>query len=81
MAYRWKQDAMRFPKGTEIECVAHFDNSAFNPWNPDPARRVTFGQETVDEMMYGFLFYVHAAEDLDLRIDPATGGVVERALR
>jgi hypothetical protein len=81
MAYRWKQDAMRFSKGTEIECVAHFDNSAFNPWNPDPSRRVTFGQETVDEMMYGFLFYVYANEDLGLRIDPASGSVVERALR
>ncbi len=81
MAYRWKQDAMLFSKGTEIECVAHFDNSAFNPWNPDPSKRVTFGQETVDEMMYGFLFYVYANEDLGLRIDPASGSVVERALR
>jgi mono/diheme cytochrome c family protein len=81
MAYRWKKDAMLFPKGTEVECLAHFDNSTFNPWNPDPAKRVTFGQETTDEMMYGFLFYVHANEALGLRIDPATGGVIERPLR
>ena len=24
------------PKGTVIECTAHFDNSANNPYNPDP---------------------------------------------
>ena len=26
------------PAGTTIEAVAHFDNSRFNPFNPDPAR-------------------------------------------
>lgn len=48
------------PKGTTIECVAHFDNSANNPVNPDPTRDVTFGEETKDEMMIGFLDYVVA---------------------
>ena len=26
------------PKGTKLECIAHFDNSSFNPYNPDPDR-------------------------------------------
>ncbi|MDZ4774465.1 MAG: redoxin family protein [Planctomycetota bacterium] len=78
-AYRWRKDAMLFPKGTTVECLAHFDNSAFNPWNPEPEKRVTFGQETTDEMMYGFLFYVHQNEDLELAIDPSNGGVIERS--
>lgn len=73
MAYRWKAGARRFEKGTVVECIAHFDNSAFNPWNPDPKRTVRFGLETVDEMMYGFLFYVDADERLGIDIDPATG--------
>jgi hypothetical protein len=73
MAYRWKEGARRFAKGTTIECLAHFDNSRFNAWNPDPDKTVRFGQETADEMMYGFLFYVNADEDLSLRVDPATG--------
>ncbi|MBL8859770.1 MAG: redoxin domain-containing protein [Planctomycetes bacterium] len=75
-AYRWKAGAQVFPRGTVVECLAHFDNSRFNTWNPDPSKTVTFGQETVDEMMYGFLFYVERDEDLALAIDPATGGVV-----
>jgi len=43
------------PKGTVIECTAHFDNSANNPHNPDPAKEVHFGEQTWEEMMIGFL--------------------------
>jgi len=78
MAYRWKPGAQVFPKGSSVECLAHFDNSRFNPWNPDPSKTVTFGQETTDEMMYGFLFYVAQDEDLNLKIDPRTGQVAAR---
>ena len=28
------------PKGTRIDCVAHFDNSPANRSNPDPTTRV-----------------------------------------
>jgi len=73
MAYRWKKGARVFEAGTVVECVAHFDNSAFNPWNPEPSKTVRFGQETTDEMMYGFLFYVERDERLALDVDPATG--------
>ena len=45
------------PKGTVIECEAHFDNSADNPSNPDPTRTVTWGEQSWDEMMIGFLDY------------------------
>ncbi len=72
-AYQWSFGQQRFPKGTRVEALAHFDNSRFNPYNPDPQKAVRFGQETVDEMMYGFLFYVAADERLGLAIDPASG--------
>lgn len=42
------------PKGTVLYCSATFDNSANNPSNPDPTRRVTFGEQTWDEMMIGW---------------------------
>jgi hypothetical protein len=38
------------PKGTRIICTAHFDNSANNPFNPDPTRTVPYGDQTWDEM-------------------------------
>ena len=36
MSYRWDVGKKKFPPGTKIECIAHFDNSPFNPYNPDP---------------------------------------------
>jgi peroxiredoxin len=41
------------PPGTELLCTAHFDNSAENLVNPDPAALVTWGEQTYDEMMVG----------------------------
>ncbi|MBX3412113.1 MAG: redoxin family protein [Pirellulales bacterium] len=73
LAYRWPTDYARFPKGTKIECIAHYDNSAFNPYNPDPAATVREGQQTHEEMMYGFFFYMDDAEYLNLEVDPKTG--------
>jgi hypothetical protein len=45
---------MLLPKGTTIEAIAHFDNSANNPYNPDPTKEVHFGEQSWDEMMFGF---------------------------
>jgi peroxiredoxin len=45
---------LRVPKGTVIHCTAHFDNSAGNPNNPDPAVNVTWGDQTWEEMMIGW---------------------------
>jgi hypothetical protein len=49
------------PKGTIIECTAHFDNSANNPLNPDPTKDVIWGDQTWDEMMVGFFNVVFDA--------------------
>jgi hypothetical protein len=48
------QNDVVLPKGTKIHCVAHFDNSANNPYNPDPSKKVTWGDQSWDEMMIGF---------------------------
>jgi hypothetical protein len=47
-------DPIALPKGTKIECTAHFDNSPNNPENPDPTKSVIWGQQSWDEMMVGF---------------------------
>lgn len=73
LPYRWEPGKKRLPKGTRLECIAHFDNSAFNPYNPDPKATVRNGPQTHHEMMVGFFFYTHADEKLDLTIDPKTG--------
>jgi len=42
------------PKGTVIECTAHFDNSVNNKFNPDATKEVHWGEQTWEEMMIGF---------------------------
>ena len=51
------KEPKKVPAGTRVEYVAHFDNSADNPNNPDPQAKITFGEATTDEMMIGFIHY------------------------
>ena len=57
--FDWQLDYMlaeplHLPRGTVLRAVATFDNSADNPYNPDPAKEVYFGLQTDDEMMIGY---------------------------
>ncbi len=54
MTYFLKEPKL-LPAGTKIECVAHYDNSRNNPFNPNPAATVTYGEQTWDEMMSGWI--------------------------
>jgi peroxiredoxin/mono/diheme cytochrome c family protein len=48
------EEPIFLPRGTKIHCVAHFDNSARNPNNPDPTAEVRWGEQTWQEMMIGW---------------------------
>ena len=41
----------RLSSGTRVEVTAHWDNSANNPNNPDPAKAVTWGNQSWGEML------------------------------
>jgi hypothetical protein len=45
----------KMPAGTWILCTGGFDNSARNPSNPNPDKRVTWGDQSFDEMFIGFM--------------------------
>lgn len=47
----WLAKPIEIPKGSRIICSATFDNSKENPFNPDPTARVTWGEQTWQEMM------------------------------
>jgi hypothetical protein len=47
----------RAPKGSRLECVAYFDNSPANRYNPDATKVVRWGDQTWEEMMIGFATY------------------------
>ena len=50
------------PKGTRIECTAHFDNSANNPANPNPNVTVKWGDQSWEEMMIGWFAVIVPAD-------------------
>ena len=79
LGYELRPGTRLLPSGTEIRAIAHFDNSVFNPFNPDPAKAVGYGLQTVDEMFNGFVFFVDQHEDLQLQIDPRNGQVQSAA--
>ena len=64
LVYNPAQDLV-MPKGSRIECVAHYDNSPNNPSNPDPTKEVRYGDQSWEEMMFGF-FDVAVDADKDL---------------
>lgn len=57
------QKPVVLPKGTKIECTAHFDNSPNNPANPDPAKEVKWGDQSWEEMMIGWFDVMIPATD------------------
>jgi peroxiredoxin/mono/diheme cytochrome c family protein len=50
------------PKGTELICTAHFDNSAGNLANPNPNQPVRWGDQTWQEMMIGYFSTISPRE-------------------
>jgi mono/diheme cytochrome c family protein len=44
-------EPLQLPKGSKIEIVCHWDNSADNPFNPDPKKAVKWGNQSWDEML------------------------------
>jgi hypothetical protein len=65
------------PKGSRIDMVAHFDNSADNPSNPNsPPRDVHWGEQTTDEMCIGFLQLIQDDEHLGNKPPPRFANVI-----
>ncbi len=79
LAYVYEPGTKRFPKGTKIRTQSHYDNSAFNPYNPDPTVEVNYGDQTYHEMNDGYIFFLDEEESLNIQVDPKTGHVLAAA--
>jgi hypothetical protein len=66
LTYKVEQPIALKP-GMRIEAVGYFDNSPNNPYNPDPKAEVKWGEQSWEEMMYGFFDLA-----IDARHTPAT---------
>jgi hypothetical protein len=51
------------PAGTRVVNDAIFDNSQYNPGNPDPSATVTGGLQSWDEMFIGYYTYTNLEEN------------------
>jgi peroxiredoxin len=51
-------------KGTQLHCVAYYDNSENNRSNPNPDATVRWGDQTWEEMMIGYFDAVPVDQDL-----------------
>jgi hypothetical protein len=74
MGYQFAEP-VAMPKGTKLQLVTHFDNSAANRSNPDPTKRIVWGPQNWDEMsncFIGVLFPTTVApETVFLRSGPS----------
>jgi len=51
-------EPLRIEAGETLRGTAWYDNSAGNPWNPDPSVTVGYGEQTFEEMMFGFYDFI-----------------------
>lgn len=60
------------PAGSRIHLEMHWDNSAENPYNPDPTKDVVFGEPTTAEMMFGFVNFAFVDEPEAINVSAKT---------
>ena len=63
LTYVFKEE-VAVPKGSKLVCVAHYDNSLGNKFNPDATATVRWGDQTWEEMMIGYIDYTLDKQDL-----------------
>ncbi len=60
--FYYPKNRVSLPRGTRVDLVAHYDNSAANKHNPDPTKAITFGEASAtSEMMFGMFEFTAAA--------------------
>ena len=52
------EEPLRIPAGSTIVIKNAWDNSAFNPHNPDPTKEITWGEQSFEEMFFATMNYV-----------------------
>jgi hypothetical protein len=74
--FNWQEtyvyrEPIRLPAKTQIDLVATYDNSENNPRNPNrPPKRISWGEQTTDEMCIAFLSLTSDNEHLDITPAP-----------
>jgi hypothetical protein len=51
------------PAGTVLHSIMWHDNTAANPFNPDPDAQITYGQRTIDEMGSAWISWYYMSDE------------------
>jgi mono/diheme cytochrome c family protein len=51
------------PAGTVLHSIMWHDNTARNPFNPDPDAQITYGQRTIDEMASAWISWYYMSDE------------------
>ena len=51
------------PAGTVLHSIMWHDNTASNPFNPDPDAQITYGQRTIDEMSSAWISWYYMSDE------------------
>jgi len=62
------------PKGSIMHTTAHYDNSEANVYNPDPKIEVRYGDQTWEEMMFGWYSTIVPRQDAKQTADAKESG-------
>jgi mono/diheme cytochrome c family protein len=69
--YYLLKEPIAVPKGTRLDCLAHFDNSTSNKYNPDATKDVKWGDQTWEEMMIGWMTFTLDKNENKPSVEPA----------
>ena len=62
--YVYRDDAAPLlPAGTVLHSIMWHDNTAKNPFNPDPDAQITYGQRTIDEMASAWISWYYMSDE------------------
>lgn len=62
--YVYRDDvAPLLPAGTVLHSIMWHDNTARNPFNPDPDAQITYGQRTIDEMASAWISWYYMSDE------------------
>jgi hypothetical protein len=78
--YELKQP-VPLPKGTRLISILHYDNSANNPYNPDPTKEIIHGPQNWDEMGNLFVGVTIDMKDEGTKVFHKTGASLLKRVR
>ena len=75
------QEPKKISKGSTMICTAYFDNSSDNLANPNPNTTVNWGEQTWDEMMFGFYSIITPVDPLSEAADKSANKGAKKSKR